>query len=348
MNRVFITYVSLFTVMFMLFLISVSIGSYSLKPLDSLKTIVLGSSDKIVKIVVDLRLRRAATCIVVGAILGACGTILQYLLRNPLASPYTLGIQSAAALGAGIAIMLLQGGSMIGSRTAATATLIIENPYTVCILAFTFSAMQALLILLLAYAVGLSVYSILLVSAVMSFAVQAVLSLLQYLFFNEIAVAALVFWTFGDVGRTSWVEIWGLTAVAFILLLAFTAKSIDLDLISLGDDIASSSGVNPKIFRVVSILAVALATAVAVSFTGVIGFVGLLAGHMARLCTGWSARKSLPASAILGSIVLLAADIVGRSVIPGVVLPVGITTTIIGVPLLIALLVGGKHGVPKD
>lgn len=348
MNRTYTIYIFLFAIMFSLFLITVSVGSYALNPLESLKTTFFGNEDGTIRIVVDLRLRRAATCMAVGAVLGICGAVLQYLLRNPLASPYTLGIQHASALGAGIAIMALQGGSMVGGLTAATSTLIINNPYIVCILAFTAATIQAMVILLLAYLVRLSTYSILLMSVAMAFAVQAVLSLLQYLFFNEIAVAALLFWTFGDVGRTSWVEVWGLAAVAFIVLIVFIAKSVDLDLISLGDDVASSSGVNIKTFRVASMLATALASAVAVSFVGVIGFVGLLAGHMARLCLGWSARKSLLASAILGSIVLLTADIVGRTVIHGTVLPVGITTTVVGVPALIALLVGGRYGVAKD
>lgn len=348
MNRAYAIYTLLFVITFALLLLAVSVGSYRLNPLDSLRTIIFGNEDEVVKLVVDLRLRRAFTCIAVGAILGVCGAVLQYLLRNPLASPYTLGVQHAAALGAGIAIMALQSGSMVGPLTATTSTLIIENPYAVCILAFAFSAMQAMLILLLAYAVRLSIYSILLISVVMSFAVQAILSLLQYLFFNEIAVAALVFWTFGDVGRTSWMEVWALAATASITLIASIAKSIDLDLVSLSDDVASSSGINTRALRVALMLMTALASAVAVSFVGVIGFVGLLAGHMARLCLGWSARRSLLASAIFGSIVLLAADIVGRVAIRGAVLPVGIMTTAVGVPALIALLIGGKHGAPKD
>jgi len=320
------------------FLAEVSFGAYSLSLRDIIACITGASVPPEVRAVLDMRLRRALAAVAVGAILGSSTMVLQSSLRNVLASPFTLGVQQAASIGAAVALMALYGGSV--TRWSITVT----NPFVVSGFAFLAALAQILLILALSAAGGLTAYAVVLVSVTMSFITQAILSLLQYLYFNEILVAALLFWTFGDVGRPSWQEIHILGITAALSLAVYWYFSMDLDLLMVGDDVARSSGVNPSATRVVLLLAAALATAVSVSFAGVIGFVGLAGGVMARQIAGWSNRRSLPLAATLGATLLVLSDLVGRTVLSPIVIPVGIMTTIIGAPLLVYLVVRGKHG----
>ncbi len=318
--------------------ISLSLSPYPVTLRDILAFLGGGPLEPQVKAVIDMRLRRAITSIFVGAILGVCTMVLQSSLRNILASPFTLGVQHAASLGAAVALMALYGGSI--GRWSITVT----NPFVVSGMAFTAAFLQTLLVLGLSSVGGLTAFSIVLISVTMSFVVQAVLSLLQYLYFNEVLVAALLFWTFGDVGRPGWVEVVVLGIAALAVAVFFVLRSIDLDLLMLGDDVAKSSGVNPGRARILLLAVTALATAVSVSFAGVIGFVGLAAGVVARQLVGWSNRKSLPLSAIAGALILTVSDLAGRLIISPIVIPVGVMTTLTGAPVMLYLLVRGKHG----
>lgn len=150
--------------------------------------------------------------------------------------------------------------------------------------------------------------------------------------------ASLLSWTFGDVGRATWPDIYVLAVVAAGLTAVFLWRAMGLDLLVTSDELASSSGVRPGLFRAAALLATALATSVAVSLVGVVGFVGLIAGHLARLAVGWSARASMGAAALIGAVELMAAHLLGRILIWGTVIPVRITTALVGVPALVALL----------
>lgn len=323
-------------------------GYYKLSIQDLLNTILSNTRDRALASVIDMRIRRALTSIAVGIILGVSSISLQNILRNPLASPFTLGIQHAAALGVGIAMSVPGTLSIVGARTASTSMITITNYYIVVGSAFTMAMMQSFLILVLSYAIGLSIYGIILASITLSFAIQATLSLLQYLYFNEIQVATLLFWTYGNVSRTAWLEVWILMIVAIAGIIVFLALSTDLDLAVFGDEVAISSGVNIKILRIAILLISSLLTAISVSFVGVIGFAGLVASHIARLTVGWSSRRCIISSALYGAIIMLLADFIGRTILNPVTLPVGITTTLVGVPLLIVLMFGGRHGVSES
>jgi len=341
---------SLFCVLMLAFMLSISLGGYYRVPLtEAVKAVVGGRPlEGGLAAVLDMRLRRALTAAAVGAMLGISSVALQNVLRNPLASPFTLGIQHAAALGAGVAMMGLGAATVLGPRSAASSTLIVTNYYAMILSAFVSSSIQGLLILALAAFTGLSVYGIILASIALSFAAQAALSLLQYLFFNEVQVAALLFWTFGDVGRTTWFEVWILLAAAAAGLSVFLLLSTDLDLLIFGDEVALSSGVNARAVRFFAVLFSALLSAVSVSLVGVIGFAGLVASHAARLTVGWSSRRCIPTSALYGALVVVLADLLGRTALNPVTLPVGVTTTLVGVPLLLALLIGGRRGVAES
>lgn len=317
--------------------ISMLLGSYRVTPKEAWSCLLGGGEEVLRKVLFDMRLKRAITAAVVGVILGASGAAMQSALRNPLASPFTLGIQHAAALGAAVALMALYGGEV--QRFSVE----VSSPTLVAGLAFCGAFLQTLLVLGISSAVGLSVYTVILVSVAMAFLTQAVLALLQYLFLNEIVVAAIVFWTFGETAKATWHETGIMALAALLLLLFLLIRSVDLDLLSVGDEVAASSGVRAGRSRLLVLLACSLGTALTVSFVGIIGFVGLVAGQMARLLLGWSNRWVIPGAALIGALVLSGSDLLGRTLLSPTVIPVGIMTSIIGSPLLIYLLVGGRH-----
>lgn len=318
-------------------ILSLFLGSYQTSPKEVWACLFGGGEEVLRKVLFDMRLKRGVTAVVVGAILGASGAAMQSALRNPLASPFTLGIQHAAALGAAIALMALHGGEV--QRFSVE----VKGPFFVAGLAFLGAFLQTLLVLGISSAVGTNVYTVVLISIAMAFLSQAVLALLQYLYLNEIVVAAIVFWTFGEVAKATWGQTALMAIAAFCLLAFLILRAVDLDLMAVGDEVATSSGVRVGLSRLMILLFCSMGTALTVSFVGIIGFVGLVAGQVARLFLGWSNRWVIPGSALLGALVLSGSDLLGRTLLNPTVIPVGIMTSMIGAPLLIYLLLGGRH-----
>jgi len=316
--------------------LSISIGTYEASLIDFFKLLLNdGSVSEGVRTALMLRFRRVLTSIVMGVVLGASGACMQAVFRNPMASPFTLGISHAAALGVAISLIL----GVLGS--VRYRVVYVGSPYLLPISAFTFALIQVFIILALAYRAKLTERALVLAAIAMSFLYQAILSLLQYLVLNELQIAMVVFWTFGDVGRVDWVGLKITSAVAVALTIYYLIRSLDLDLISLGDDIAYSSGVNPKRLRLESTIVSAFGTSVVTAFAGVLAFLCLVTPHIARLIVGSSHRYLIPTSMLLGAVLLLVADDVGRLVISPVILPVGIVLSFIGAPLLFYLLLRG-------
>lgn len=294
-----------------------------------------GSVPPEIEAILMLRLKRALAAVAIGAILGAGGASMQAVLRNPMASPFTLGISHAAALG--VAVSLLLG----VSGTTSYRVITVHSPYLLPLFAFIFSLLQVAVILALSYRAGLTERAIILAAIAISFFYQALLSLFQYLFLNELQVAMVVFWAFGDLGRIDWTGLKITIGAAVLLSIYYMARSFDLDLISLSDDVAHSSGVNPKRLRLEATIMTALGASVATSFAGVLAFLCLVAPHVARLVVGGAHRYLLPASMLTGSLLVLVADTLGRVILSPVVLPVGIVLSLVGAPLLVYLLIRG-------
>lgn len=284
-----------------------------------------------------LRLRRALVGAAVGAILGGAGVIAQSVFRNPLASPFTLGISQAAALGVAIALLLGYGG------TASQWFISIARPYVLPMAAFSLAFVQTVIVLLLAYKAGLSPQALVLSSIAMSFLYQAILALLQYLVMNELQIATIVFWAFGDLGRAGNIELLVLAVSLPVIASLYLLLHLDLDLLSIGDDIAYSSGVNPKRLRLVAMMIAAVGTAVATSFVGVLAFLCLLAPHIARALVESPHRYLIPASMLIGSALLISADIIARIALHPRTLPVGVVLSFLGVPLAISMLLKGPR-----
>ncbi|MQL56526.1 FecCD family ABC transporter permease [Acidianus ambivalens] len=288
--------------------------------------------------VLSLRLRRALVAIFAGALMGVSGAVLQGTMRNPLASPFTLGIPQASALG--VALVLIISSNM--------SFFLLQSPFILPLFAFLMALLQVFLIILLSRALGMSSGALILSAIALSFVYQAILSLSEYLFLNDLQVDIIVFWTFGDLSRAGWQQVYIIGISALILLPLFYYFSIDLDLIVLGDEIAESSGLDAKKFRLISTLLVALAEAVPTSFIGVIPFLGLVAPHLGRLIVGGSHKYLIPTSALVGSELLLVADLLGRIIIMPITIPVGIILSFIGTPILIILAVVRMGGNAKS
>ncbi|MCC6040172.1 MAG: iron ABC transporter permease [Thermofilum sp.] len=307
------------------------------KPWEVVLGLLEGSSDVAQALV--LRFRRALVSLLVGAFLGGAGVLTQAAFRNQLASPFTLGISSASALGVAVALVLGVGGR--GGSWFVT----FSSPAVLALFAFTFSLAQTLLVLLLAWKAGLDPRALILASISLNFLYQAVLYLVQYLVLNEIQLATVVFWTFGDLGRAGWQELSFLLAGSPVITLAYLLLHKDLDLLLLGDDVAETSGINPRRTRLITVIAAALGAALATSFVGILAFLCLLSPHLARLLIGGRHKYLVPASMLIGALILEWADAISRTILSPVVLPVGVTLSMVGAPLLVYLLLrGGPSG----
>ncbi|WP_290902669.1 iron ABC transporter permease [Ferroglobus sp.] len=285
----------------------------------------------------NVRLPRVMTAVFVGASLAVSGAVMQCVLRNPLASSFTLGISQGAAFGAAFAIIYL--GAGILHRTGEGVT--ISNPYIVPVFAFIGALLSVKIVLILSKIRDLSPEAMILAGIAMASFFQASTMLIQYFSQNEVLIASVVFWTFGDVGRTVWREA-AIIALSFLaVFLIFLRRAWDYNALLSGDEVAKTLGVDPKRVRVEGLLLSAFLTAICVSFTGIIGFVGLISPHVVRIFLGEDYRFLLPLSAVVGSLMLLLADSFGRAILFPVIIPVGIVTAFVGAPVFIYLLLRG-------
>lgn len=290
------------------------------------------AADRITQVIVwNVRLPYALAAVLVGSALGLAGGEMQTVLDNPLASPFTLGVSSAAALGASLVIVFRPG--QIG----------VDFNALVAGAAFLFAVASIGLLLLMSRLRGAGVQSLVLFGIALVFSCNAGVALLQ-LFATEDVLQQLVFWTLGSVARATWDKIAILSACLFLVLPFSLRASWKLTALRLGEDRARSFGVDIRRLRRASLLRISLLSAISVAFVGPIGFIGLVGPHIARLCVGEDQRFLLPASAIAGALVLSLSSIVSKLILPGVIVPVGIVTALVGVPVFVFLVFtrGGK------
>ena len=269
-------------------------------------------------IVWDIRLPQALMAALVGAALGLAGAEMQTILNNPLASPFTLGVSSAAAFGASLAIVL-----NLGLPGVPAGWLIAGN-------AFLFAALAALALDAAARRAGMNTQGVVLFGIAMVFSFNALVSLVQFVASAE-ALQNLVFWTMGSLSRSSWASAGALAAVALALPLALR-QSWKLTALRLGEERAASFGVDVRRVRVEALARVSLLSALSVAFVGTIGFIGLVAPHIARRLFGEDHRYYLPGSALTGATILSLASLASKNLMPGVIIPVGIVTSLVGIP----------------
>lgn len=283
----------------------------------------------------DIYLPRITCGILAGFALGVSGAVMQCVLRNPLGSPYTLGISNAAAFGASVGIVL-NGGAIIGQ---SHASIVINNPYLVTASAFVWAMIGTGIIVLLVTITKVDANTMVLAGVAISSIFSAGISALQYIY-NEYALSAIVFWQFGSLGKATWDELRIVAAVTIPIIIYFVWKRWDFNALDNGPDVARSLGVNVDSLRIITMVLAAVVTAAVVSFMGIIAFIGLLGPHMIRMIIGNDHRYLIPGSMFLGAIILLIADCFGQSMF-SFTLPVGIITSFLGGPLFLFLLIKG-------
>lgn len=287
------------------------------------------SSPLATTIVWEYRLHRILFAIAAGFGLGIAGAVMQGVLRNPLASPFTLGISAAAAFGASLVIVFGIGG--------------VSNDLAVIISAFVFTLLAAFGIYSLSRYRGISPESMILAGIILMYLFTAMTSFLQYIGTTD-QLQEVVFWMFGSLQRTTWPKLALVTVVVSICLPYIMLRSWDLNALGQGDQVAKSMGVDVSRTRTRLMLLASLITAVIICFTGVIGFIGLVSPHITRLAIGGDNRFLLPASGLVGGALLLTADSLARTLLAPSIIPVGIMTAFIGIPFFLYLFLRQREG----
>jgi len=295
----------------------------------------LGEDVRYAIIIHNIRLPHALAAMLAGAGLAVAGAAMQSILRNPLGSPFTLGISQAGAFGAAFSVMLLGTGTMQSTQVGAVSVI---NPYLTTLCAFTACMATSLIIIAIARLRGASPEVMVLSGVALGSLFSAGTMFLQY-FADDVQLAAMVFWTFGDVGRAGWMEVRFMAVIVAGALIFFIINRWNYNAIDAGDETAKGLGVRVELVRLTGMVVASLVTAVIVSFLGIIGFVGLVCPHIVRRVIGDDNCFLLPASAFTGACLLLAADITARMMLAPRVLPVAILTAFLGAPTFLYLLI---------
>ncbi|CAI0757393.1 Probable ABC transporter permease protein HI_1471 [Serratia quinivorans] len=283
-------------------------------------------------IVWDIRLPYALMAVVVGFALGLAGAEMQTILNNPLASPFTLGVSSAAAFGAALAIVLGIGVPGIPDQWFISAN------------AFIFALFAALMLDGITRWTRVATSGVVLFGIALVFTFNALVSMMQFIA-SEDTLQGLVFWTMGSLARASWDKLGILLGVFAVLLPLSMMSSWKLTALRLGEDRAVSFGIDVRRLRLTTLLRISILSALAVAFVGPIGFIGLVAPHIARMIFGEDHRFYLPASALIGALVLSMASVASKNLIPGIIIPVGIVTSLVGVPFFLSIILRHRGNV---
>ena len=301
-------------------------------PLGAVARAVLGQpSDAAVQAIVwSIRLPVALTALTVGAALGLSGAIMQTILNNPLASSYTLGISAGAGFGAALVIVL-------------GASLPVPETYAIPLNAVLFAGIACAGVYLIGGARTASAEALVLAGIALQFLFQALTSLLQMIASPE-SLQQVVFWLFGSLQKSTWPKLWVILSVLLLCTPLLMRDVWRLTALKLGDARAAAVGVNVRALRIRSFVLVSALTGVAVAFVGTIGFVGLVAPHLARMLVGEDQRGLLPASALMGALLLSLASVASKTISPGAIFPIGIVTSLIGVPFFVWLVLRNRRG----
>lgn len=328
----------LLALVFLFFVVSVFVGSGTLSFKEVFLAIFNKGSETARLIVRRIRFPRVIAALIAGGGLAVSGLVMQTVLKNPLASPTTLGVSNAAVFGANFAIIVVGAGAF---HSTHGSWLSISNPYLVSTFSFLSAIIAAGSILLLARLKNLNASAIVLAGVAVSAIFQAGTTLIQY-FASDTQVASAVYWTFGDLGRASYKTDLIMFIVVAVSTLFFFLKRWDFSAMSGGLAYAKTLGVNTRFMTIMSLLLASLITSVTVSFLGIIGFVGLTAPQFMKRIVGDDYRYLLPSSFLAGALLLLISDILGRLPIFGTSVPVGVVTSLIGGPVFLAILLRRK------
>ncbi|MGD1823083.1 MAG: FecCD family ABC transporter permease [Pleomorphochaeta sp.] len=312
--------------------LSISKGSVKI-PLNEILSIIfkneyLSKSHKF--ILLNLRIPRTMSAIMVGMSLSLCGAIFQTLFKNPLTEPYLLGISSGAALGVTVASIF-------------NLFIFISGIWGTFLFAFLFALLSALTIFTLAGKNKSSLLIILLSGLAINFFFSALNSLLLY--FNRDKLQNIIFWQMGSFSLSSYEKILYTAPIMIIIIILLLYKSKELDVLLLSDDTAISIGLDVKKQRLELLLLTTLLTSICVGIAGTIGFIGLIIPHIVKLIFPLKHKVILPLSLYLGAIFTLFCDVISRTLISNTEIPIGIITSLFGAPFFIYILKKAKANI---
>ena len=282
----------------------------------------IGTAQSTGLVIVHLRIPRIIMSIFAGASLALCGAIFQTIFRNPVCDPYILGISSGASIGAALAFILGLDFYLFGVTSFALVTAFLTLLLMLGIAKF--SKIKSTYIMLLA---GIS----------LNFLMASILTLLMVM--NHQEMQKIIFWTMGSFSTVSYYDIYFYIPVFLVCTFFSFLLSKDLNILQLGDTQAQSLGVNTQKVIYVTLLLSSIMIATTVSICGVIGFIGLIIPHLARIIWGNNAKHLFAFSMLLGAIFMLMADTLARTLVPNAELPVGSITALVGAPYFIYMLV---------
>ena len=317
---------------------SLALGSVDIPISQTLKVIghqvfpawVPAADQSTTNIVLNSRFPRTLLCFLTGMSLAAAGTIMQGLLRNPLVSPFTLGVSTAASFGAAIAIVFGSGffGSFYYEYFEIMGIAMTVKNLLIVLFSFFFGMCSIMLVLKVSRK-DASKSTLVLSGVVVSYLFQAGISLSQYLSDDE-SLRTIANWLMGGMWNATWGAIIIMTPIVAICLVYLWRMALDINSLSAGDEIARNVGIDVDSLRRRGLVVCTLITSTCVAFSGVVGFIGLMAPHMTRMAIGNDTRFVLPSAALMGSAILLVSDIVARKILYPDQLPVGIILYVVG------------------
>ena len=317
------------------------VGSSNLSFRDALNALLGGGNDAQSRIIWKIRVPRVLAAIIAGAGLSVSGLVMQTTLNNSMASPSTLGVSNAAVFGANLSIIAFAGG-FLSTGNNLSGFDAGANPYATSVLAFVFSTLSVLLILGLctvrSFSPNVVVFSGIAIGSVWT----AATTILQF-YATDVGLSAAVVWSFGDLGRATYRTDAIMAAAVLAGSVFFMLMAWKYNALLSGEATAKTMGIHVERLRFASLLLASVITAVCVSFLGVIGFVGIICPHVVKKLLGQDHRITVPASILSGSLLLLLADTLSRSLGSGSALPVGAITSLLGAPFFIAVIFSRKE-----
>ncbi|MBX3240153.1 MAG: iron ABC transporter permease [Chitinophagaceae bacterium] len=318
--------------------LSVGMGPLQLSPMQSIAILLkqLGVplntayTDQQEVVVTAIRLPRVIFGIFIGATLAMCGTAIQGLFRNPLADPALIGISSGAALFTVVVIV-------VGLQIFQSLFTILGT-YMLSIAAFAGAFFTTILIYRISQAGGKTIVSTMLLAGIAISAMAAAGTGIMTLIANDAQLRTITFWNLGSLGGASWVNVAVLAPLCLICMIGLPSMSKALNALVLGETNASHLGINVEALKSKVIILTALGIGACVSMSGIIGFVGLVTPHIVRKMIGPEHKQVFVASGLLGAVLLVIADLVCRTVVAPIEIPIGIATALIGAPFFLYLL----------
>ena len=316
-------------------------GSSNMSFSDALKALAGKGTAANVRIIWKIRVPRVLAAIIAGAGLSVAGLIMQTTLNTAMAAPSTLGVSNAAVFGANLSIIAFAGG-FLSTGNNLNSFDVGANPYATSVMAFFFSTLSILLILGLCSVRSFSPNVVVLSGMAIGSVWTAATTILQF-YATDVGLSAAVIWNFGDLGRATYRTDGIMLAVITAGILYFVLMSWKFNALLCGEATAKTMGINVESLRFTAMLLASVITAVCVSFLGIIGFVGIICPHVTKKLLGQDHRVTIPVACMSGSLLLLFADTLSRSMGNGSALPVGAITSLLGAPFFIAIIFSRKE-----